>query len=310
MGIYSVKYLEMTGEYYLSKTTMAAHSTKIYGDVDEMVDTICSRYSTGDSSWGVLLSGAKGSGKTAMASKICLKAGVPVVLVEDEFDSYGLTTFISKLGPCVLVIDEMEKKFTNDQDGLLSLLDGMNSSKRLVIFTVNNIHLVSENIVGRPGRMHYLREFGKVDISIIHEYCTTNDVPGSLVDDIILCQQNSLEFSFDSMRAIVLEYKLTGSTDFDKITKYLNIEKIKPKVFYDVLNVTLSSGEVEVETSRLRLYGSGNFDDLILKSGADRIYLGDLSLQNIVSAADGVYTLVTQRREGLITINLKLNSMK
>lgn len=231
-AVYSVGFNMMTG-YYLNKVGDKLNTpSKVYGRVGQRVEKIMTSYNNAGASFGVLMSGDKGSGKTMTSSIVANRAieelGLPVILVEDSFDPSSLASFIQKIGECVLFFDEFGKRF-NDKQGeqgeLLSLMDGTGSCKRLVMLTENERSDINRYMLNRPGRLHYHFQYGKLDLDTIEEFCEEQGIEEEVVQKIHLRCEMSREFSFDVLQALVKEYKLYGG-DIDKLAVDLNIESI------------------------------------------------------------------------------------
>lgn len=76
----------------------------------------------------MLLTGIKGSGKTVTSKQICNRLGLPVIVVPKNFER--LTPFLNDIKQNVIVLfDEYEKIFKDEDAILLPLMDGAMSSK-------------------------------------------------------------------------------------------------------------------------------------------------------------------------------------
>lgn len=258
-AVYSVGFDMMAG-YYLNKVGDKLNTpTKVYGNVSKRVEKILTSYEAANSSFGVLMSGDKGSGKTMTSSIVANHAieqfNLPVILVEGSFDAESLASFIKKIGECVLFFDEFGKRFkdeSGDQSELLGLMDGTGSTKRLVMLTENEKHDINRYMLNRPGRIHYHFEYGKLDEDTITELCAEHNIPEEVVSKILLRREMSYEFSFDVLQALVYEYKLYGG-DVDELAKDLNIEtthKVRADSMMILSAVEQETGE-EVETREI-----------------------------------------------------------
>lgn len=246
-AVYSVGFNMMAG-YYLNKVGDKLDTPeKVYGQVGTRVEKILNSYKAAGKSFGVLMSGDKGSGKTMTSSMVanrCIdELNIPVVLVEDSFDPSSLASFIQKIGECVLFFDEFGKRF-NDREGeqgeLLSLMDGTGSCKRLVMLTENNYSDINRYMLNRPGRLHYHFSYGKLDEQTIQEYCDEVGIEKEVADKIKLRREMSREFSFDVLQALVYEYKLYGG-DIDELAKDLNIEATYTTVEPTMLTLSVTN---------------------------------------------------------------------
>lgn len=230
-AVYSLGFSLMSGFFLTKRGERLTVPKKVYGPVNRKIDKILRSYNNSTKSFGVLLSGDKGSGKTmtsALVANRCIEElNMPVILIEESFDGGGLTEFVEKLGECVLFIDEFGKKFDDEkgeQGSLLGLFDGTGSSRRLVLLTENNARDINQYMLNRPGRVHYHFRHEKLDEQSVREYCQDREVPESLIEQICLRREASKEFSFDVLQAIVNEYLLFGG-DISEICDDLNIER-------------------------------------------------------------------------------------
>ena len=232
--IYKVCYDEMIG-YYLNimKSKFDTPET-IFGNIETKVDKVISTYHSRATSTGVLATGIKGAGKTILIELIANKLidqGIPVVMVDEPFSDGNFTMFIEQIGECVLLFDEVAKIYQNDNgDGrmsenptLLKLLDGTNSSKRLVLLTENEAYNINEFILDRPGRVFYHFKYEKLSEDIIHDYCNYHNINNKIADDIISVSSYTNGFSFDTLKAIVEEYLRFPDENIEDMITDLNI---------------------------------------------------------------------------------------
>lgn len=175
---------------------------------------------------GVIFNGLKGTGKTIAAKLLSNRMGLPVIVISQPID--GMLEFIQSLCfECIILIDEAEKTFKDTQEVLLKMIDGVyNSSRKLYILTTNNL-TIDENLLGRPGRIRYIKEFGNLSIKAVNEVIDDNLLDANLKPDV-LRMVDSLEIStIDILRAIIDECNIMGEVPSDKV---LNIPKAKFKL--------------------------------------------------------------------------------
>jgi hypothetical protein len=185
-GIYQIHQNPMTGEIFLERIADKFYfGFKLYGIDETFVTHVLDTYSKQASkhNLGVLLNGAKGTGKTVTAKMLCNKLGLPVLIVDKPLQ--GLSNFLAGINhDCVFLFDEFEKNFRlTDDDGedragesLLSIMDGVYNGENCHIFimTTNDLR-VNDNLLSRPSRIRYLKSFGDViDRKILEEYVDDN----------------------------------------------------------------------------------------------------------------------------------------
>ncbi len=236
--IYTVRFAQQQGFYLETTKDKLALPSKIYGKSPERVDKCIKSYKDRTASTGILLTGDKGTGKTLLmsllANEVMESLDLPVLLIKDPYHGAGFTTFIETIGECCLVFDEFGKMYTslsghsrqeNDvpQKSLLSLMDGVDKTKRLLIFTENSEIDISEFMLNRPSRVYYHFRYKKLDEDSIVDYCVDHNVNSVITKDIIDLSRHSKIFSFDMLQSIVEEH-LRFNSSIDDITVELNID--------------------------------------------------------------------------------------
>lgn len=174
---------------------------------------------------GVIFNGIKGTGKTVAAKLLCNKLDLTVICVPAAFD--GLELFLSQIPfDCVIFIDEMEKIFKKDENDsvLLRVIDGIYSGgRKLFIMTTNTLN-INNNLVGRPGRIRYIKSFDNLPIKIVKAYLEDNLNDKSKVNDLINFV-DTLEIStIDILKCLVEEMNIHGKIE-DDFAKIINVER-------------------------------------------------------------------------------------
>lgn len=175
---------------------------------------------------GVIFNGLKGTGKTIAAKLLSNRIGLPVIVISKPID--GMLEFIQSLHfESIILIDEAEKTFVDEQDVLLKMIDGVyNDMRKLYILTTNNLS-IDENLLGRPGRIRYIKEFSNLSIEAVNDVIDDNLKDTSLKDGILKLV-DSLEIStVDILKSIIDECNITGEVPSDSM---LNIPKAKYKI--------------------------------------------------------------------------------
>lgn len=165
---------------------------------------------------GIIFNGLKGTGKTIAAKILCNDFNLPVIIIPKYFD--GLQDFIQSLEfNCIVFIDEAEKVFFGGEDieassALLRMIDGVyNNSKKLFILTTNDLS-INENLIDRPSRIRYIKEFTGVTKEAINQIISDKlldtDLRSKVLEEI-----NSLKFTtIDIIENIISEYNIHGNT--------------------------------------------------------------------------------------------------
>ena len=175
---------------------------------------------------GVIFNGIKGTGKTIAAKLLCNRIGLPVIVVSKPVD--GMLEFIQSLHfEGIILIDEAEKTFDEERDILLKMIDGVyNDMRKLYVLTTNKLS-IDENLLGRPGRIRYIKEFSNLSAKAVNDVIDDNLNDISLKDEILKVV-DSLEFStIDILKTIIDECNIMGSVPSDST---LNIPKAKYRI--------------------------------------------------------------------------------
>ncbi len=215
VGNYVVEKDPRTLELFLSRVDSFTPPKKIYGDVTKTAERMINTFMSRGGSTGVMLTGEKGSGKTLLAKMLsyeCAKQDIPTILISQPWHDEQFKQLIQSIkSPCVVIFDEFEKVFNKEnQEDILTLLDGVFPSKKLFVLTCNDKAKTDSHLRNRPGRIFYLIDFEGIDEPFIVEYCEDNlinkDHMAELVDTAALFDI----FNFDMLHSIVEEMNRYG----------------------------------------------------------------------------------------------------
>jgi hypothetical protein len=228
-------YSDMVGFYLKFDKNLFQEPEKVFGNLKKRVEHVVTRYDSSDKSLGVLLTGNKGSGKSLftaiVANKFIKEKNLPVILINEKYTGPKLNDFINTIGECVIMFDEFGKVYGHqEQSKLLTMFDGLMSTKRMILVTENETRMINEFIINRPGRFMYHFKYTKLDEETVEEYCDYMGVPEKIKREIHLLRKTTTEFSMDTLSAIVSEYKLFGG-DFKELISILNISTNKSSVY-------------------------------------------------------------------------------
>jgi len=202
----------MSGVYMETKPFLTRPQV-VFGKATEQVERIIKSFDLRETSTGVILHGIAGSGKTMITQIIAYEMqerNFPIIFIDGTVPVNHIADTLTDIKTeCVIVFDEFEKHFDLDQQNhLLSALDGVYSSKKLIMFTSNDIHRVSTFIRNRPSRALYSLQFEKMDLDTLREVLDYYEVSENDSKDIIRVYKRCVSFSFDILRNIISEIKL------------------------------------------------------------------------------------------------------
>ncbi len=226
VGTYVIKRAPFDGPLYFDQVPDFTLPSKLYGDTTTHSERILSTFSTRPNSTGVLLAGEKGSGKTLLAKHLAIKSGLPVILVNDPWSGNLFNALVSSLQQeAVFVFDEFEKVYREQesQEGLLTLLDGFFSSKKLFILTCNDIYKVNDHLKNRPGRLFYFIKYKGLSIEFVKEYCEDKLLNKDNINSVCNLSMLFEEFNFDMLASVVEEMNRYGEDAHDAV-KILNVQ--------------------------------------------------------------------------------------
>lgn len=198
VGIYELGFSQLAGFFITLTRDKFEFPSKIYGYDKPFINRVIRSYNENDPNkqLGVILNGTKGAGKTLTAKLICTEINLPVILIGTYFEN--IPNFIASIDfPCVIMIDEYEKLFSEDAERdavLLQCLDGPQApaSKCLFLLTMNELY-INENMKNRPSRIRYIKQY--------------RDLPKETILEIIedrLKDQSKKEGLIDGLRSLEL----------------------------------------------------------------------------------------------------------
>lgn len=225
-GNYTVKFDQQSSQFYLEAIDAFEIRGKIYGDTLKNTDRILRTFKDRSASTGVMLTGEKGSGKTLLAKNIAATAvaeGIPTIVINAPWKGDGFNKFLQMIEqPTVILFDEFEKVYDReDQEHILTLLDGVFPSKKLFMLTCNDKWRVDQHMRNRPGRIFYMIDFKGLDANFIREYCEDNLNAKEHIDQIVSIAGTFDQFNFDMLKALVEDMNRYNETPQD-VLRLLN----------------------------------------------------------------------------------------
>ncbi len=317
-----VKFNPKAQSFYLETTQNFTRLPKYYGDAEAKAARVANTISKRDRSLGVMLAGEKGSGKTMLAMLLSANArdrGIPTLIVNTGYynnndgpnpSSVGdeFCKFIKDIDQeCVIIFDEFEKTYKNEdqQNSILTLLDGIFSSKKLFIITCNDASKVSSHIRNRPGRLHYYFSYTGLSEDFVVEYCNDKLDNKDNIGGIVKIANVFHAFNFDMLQALVLEMNMYNETASVAMS-HLNIKIENEYSMYGESSTIVELLDIDgipVDPSEYSnvIYGnlltSGNFY-VTVEDDEDRIKLGFKSADVIELGKDGTFKF--QNEDGYV----------
>lgn len=224
-----------------------------YGDVNSTTDRIINTFNRRSSSTGVLLVGEKGSGKTILSKNVSnhlIKQGVPTIIINSAYCDDKFSSFIQSIEqPCLFLFDEFEKVYHEKeaQEKLLTLLDGLLSTKKLFIFTCNDVYRVNSHMINRPGRIFYTIKYHGLSKEFIEEYCQSNLNDVSHIENICKLSLLFEAFNFDLLQALVEDMNRYNETP-QQVLKYLNATVDNNETRYNITKLVVGGKNIKISS--------------------------------------------------------------
>jgi DNA replication protein DnaC len=236
VGIYDIEQHPMSLEFSLVKRDYNEFNlpNKIYGSYDSLVDRVVKVYEMENKNLGVLFVGEKGTGKTLLAKQICNTIKRPVLILDRVYKDGNLHKFLTDLNcEVVLFIDEFEKTFKEEnQEKLLSLMDGTNNSKILFLLTANHEHKINGHIKNRPSRVRYFVRFTNLSKDwineVIEDTLINKEKHKDNVDRILTIVG---DINYDLLKTVIEEVNRFDDSEVNNILNILNVKPSETSLF-------------------------------------------------------------------------------
>ena len=225
-GIYETE-LTMTG-WYLHKTAdRFEFPYKLYDLQNDFLLHLKKTYEHTTGNLGILFNGIRGTGKTVTAKMFANMLNLPIIIVKSMGDdNNGLISYLSSFNfDCIFFFDEFEKQFNENDCSILQFMDGVYSSnsRRIFLLTTNSLS-VNENLLSRPSRIRYIREFGNLEEKVVREYLKDNLHDQEATEELIGYVDTLTISTIDILKTIVEEVNIHGIDQFLEIKKFFNVK--------------------------------------------------------------------------------------
>ena len=104
-------------------------------------------------------------------------------------------------------------------------MDGMYSdlSRKMFILTTNE-RCINDNLVARPSRIRYFKEFNDIDINVLSNYIDDNLIDKSRKSEILKFLDQLKNCTIDIVKAVIEEINLHNCS-INTIVDYMNLVK-------------------------------------------------------------------------------------
>lgn len=208
-----------------------------------------------------IFSGVKGTGKTISAKLLCndYAERYPVFIVDSAFGG-AIVNLVQNIDfKCVIFIDEAEKTFSDDAKiHLLKICDGSyNAASKLILMTMNNLY-VDQNLISRPGRVRYIKEFKNLPKATCMQIIKDNLEYPERAEEIYDLVNTLENVTIDIVLSIVEEVNIYG--DLKSALRYMNINRIPYEMRLSIFPNTTAEEERDIKTVVKHLMDKGEPD--------------------------------------------------
>jgi hypothetical protein len=264
VGNWVVKFHPKQGKFYLSKTKEFNIPTKMYGDVKETTEKYLKSFNHYDKNLGILLSGMKGTGKSMLARHIAHTSNLPVLIISEGYGGTEFNQFLASIQQeCVILLDEFEKVYreVEDQQHLLSVLDGVFPTKFLFLLTINEVSKMDQFFMNRPGRIHYAKHYGGLEDEIIRMVCEDMLDDQGKADSIVKVCNFLGDVSMDIITSVIKECNLYPDESPSALVQSMNLVPEEANFSVAVyLNGELVKGDASFSENPYGMSPENNFD--------------------------------------------------
>lgn len=297
-AIYQINQDPKTGELFLERIANEFYfGFKLYGIDETLVKHVLDTYEKQPvkKNIGVLLNGAKGTGKTVTAKVLANKLGLPIIICDRPYG--GLSTFLASINhDCIFFFDEFEKNFRlkyddedeNDAAGedLLSIMDGVYNSEHCHIFLLTTNKLkVNDNLISRPSRIRYLKSFDDVlDDKVLNEFIDDNLIYPEYKQEIIEYVDTLTIATIDIIKSIIEEVNI-HKCGIDTFKHFFNVKEAMYKYYVRIYDFHLTdpkefqSKDVFLKTVKApyneEVEYRPDFRSICLKKNVKKLKVGD-----------------------------------
>lgn len=226
VGIYNLNFNPMAGWSVIKYANAFVFDYKVYGLQNDFIQYVYKTFKETTGNMGILLNGVRGSGKTVSAKVLANLLNLPIIIVKDMGDlNQDMIEYLSSFNfDCILFFDEFEKNFNEKDSTILQIMDGVyNIGFRKIFLMTTNSLSVNENLLDRPSRVRYIKEFGNLELPVVKEFLEDNLEDKTAMDELIEFIDTLKISTIDILKAVVNEVNIHGIEEFKKAKKFFNV---------------------------------------------------------------------------------------
>lgn len=227
VGIYNVDFNPLSGWSLELVAEKFEFSYKLYGLQNHFVQHVLKTFNSTKGNLGILLNGTKGTGKTVTAKVLANEFHLPIINVKSFGENNtALIEYLSSFNfDCVFFLDEFEKNWSDKDSSILQIMDGVYTSvyRRIFLLTTNETS-INENLLSRPSRIRYVKEFGNLEKEIVKEYLEDNLTNPECIDCIIDFVDTLQISTIDILKSIVEDINIHGFDTFIENKEFFNVK--------------------------------------------------------------------------------------
>jgi len=253
-GVYTIEVSDKDVNLCLKQLAFK-QPAEVLGDAKKIASTIAGDFfSNPNKPLGAIFQGVKGSGKSLTSELIAnsaIEAGLPVVLIDSNYSHNLLDLVVSKIGRCVLLFDEFEKRYEEEyQEKLLTFFSDQSNEGVLSIVICNDDDKLTSYILNRPGRFKYRVKFETLDKDVFKEILTSWGLTDRMHTFLSAAYGNDT-LTYDSLLTLK-KYMLDAVSPVDYIEKTLLLNVPKPAVLWPSFYGAVYKGQDVREDEHMR----------------------------------------------------------